>query len=70
MYYGRTENGGAHFPFNFQLVQVDKQCNATCVSELVNDWMNNKPENASANWVVSLFTLISLIHPVSKCNVQ
>ena len=54
MYYGRTTNGGAHFPFNFGLSSINKTCDGTCIGQKVKEWIDSMPENASANWVVSI----------------
>lgn len=52
MYYGRTINGGAHFPFNFELIKLDRSCDGYCISRLVDTSIQHVPERSSPNWVV------------------
>lgn len=53
MYYGRTRDGGAHLPFNFQLIDIASDSGARWIATQVRDWMDNLPEGGTANWVVS-----------------
>ncbi|XP_067929535.1 maltase A2-like isoform X2 [Watersipora subatra] len=52
MYYGRTKDGGANFPFNFGLTRINESCDGLCIAGLVDTWMDAKPEEAPANWVL------------------
>jgi alpha-glucosidase len=44
---------GAHMPFNFQLIYLDRNSNANNVKERIFEYMDNKPDGESANWVMS-----------------
>lgn len=45
---------GAHFPFNFWLINgVNEHSSAADFKSVVDRWMSEMPEGATANWVVS-----------------
>ncbi|XP_033223862.1 alpha-glucosidase-like [Belonocnema kinseyi] len=45
---------GSHFPFNFKLLQIKHSSTATDVKKIVDSWLLNMPNGATANWVVSI----------------
>ncbi|CAG7823204.1 unnamed protein product, partial [Allacma fusca] len=51
-YYGNKDKPIAHFPFNFQLLNVRPEMNATGVLELVNMWYDLMPEGQWATFLV------------------
>lgn len=53
-YYGTDDNPVAHLPFNFHLVDVKPNMNASQVLQLVNIWYDLMPEGKWANFLVSL----------------
>lgn len=53
-YYGNSTKLGAQVPFNFGLVNVDKNKIVSDIDSKINNWLNNMPENSVANWVVSV----------------
>ena len=45
---------GAHFPFNFNFITgVNENSTASDFKNVIDRWMSNMPEGATANWVVS-----------------
>lgn len=58
LYYGNIETGelGAHFSFNFQL--VNPFSSATDVVNTVQSWFNYMPTQYTANWLVSTIIII------------
>lgn len=60
-YYGRIENGkivenGTQIPFNFLLLSNTWMGTGTYgYIQNILDWVNNLPEGAQSNWVVSRF---------------
>ena len=45
---------GADFPFNFGfIINLNNQSGASDFKTVIDNWMNNKPEDTVANWVVS-----------------
>jgi len=55
-YYGTSTKPGAHIPFNFGLLIVDKRNIVESIDEKIKIWLNNMPKNQVVNWVVSDFT--------------
>lgn len=57
LYYG-TDDGatvGAHFAFNFQLIEkLDDSSTARDVVDAVNQWIDYLPLQYTANWIVSI----------------
>lgn len=54
-YYGNKTSPGAHFPFNFMLINsINQQSDAYDVRDLIKFWMQNMPEDMWPNWVVSI----------------
>jgi len=53
-YYGNSTKPGAHLPFNFGLLSVDKRNIIKSIDTNVKNWLDNMPENQVANWVVSV----------------
>ncbi|XP_060863883.1 maltase A3-like [Metopolophium dirhodum] len=51
-YYGNSTKLGAHLPFNFALLAVDKRNIIESIDENIKNWLDNMPENQVANWVV------------------
>lgn len=46
---------GASYPFNFGMItDVNNQSTAADFKNFIDTWMNNMPQGATANWVVSL----------------
>ncbi|KAF0767588.1 maltase 2-like [Aphis craccivora] len=53
LYYGNKTSPGAHFPFNFLLINsIDQQSDAYDVRDLIKTWMLSMPENMWPNWVI------------------
>lgn len=65
-YYGNDTHEGAHFPFNFDLVNVRAGAKADQLKSLIDTYMSSVPEGRVPNWVVSYsrysftFTIIGL----------
>jgi len=53
-YYGNSTKPGAHLPFNFALIAVDKRNIIESIDTNIKNWLDNMPENQVANWVVSI----------------
>ncbi|XP_003246887.1 maltase 2 [Acyrthosiphon pisum] len=51
-YYGNSTKAGAHLPFNFGLLTVDKRNIIESIDTNIKKWLDNMPENQVANWVV------------------
>ncbi|PSN52125.1 hypothetical protein C0J52_04329 [Blattella germanica] len=52
-YYGNSTNPGAHFPFNFNLINyLHMGSSAWDVLSAVLDWVNNLPQGMPSNWIV------------------
>lgn len=43
---------GADMPSNMNLINLEKDCSAHCVHDLVENWMSTMPEGRWANWVL------------------
>jgi len=55
-YYGNSSSPGAHFPFNFLLINAfNQQSDAYDVDNVIKSWMLNMPEGQWPNWVVSVW---------------
>lgn len=55
-YYGNATTPMAQIPFNFQLLtRLNFSSNAISFESVINSWIENMPQNQSANWVVSGF---------------
>lgn len=52
-YYGNASRPIAHFPFNFKLLGVRPDMNASEILNLVNFWYDRAPENEWATFLVS-----------------
>lgn len=52
-------HSGADMPFNFDLINVNKTCDGTCIKSFINAWLNHMPEGKWPNFVVSLVSLVS-----------
>ncbi|XP_055594041.1 maltase 2-like [Uranotaenia lowii] len=52
-WYGDGERKGAHIPFNFAMInRVTNASNADQLKEIIDEWMDNMPAGANANWVL------------------
>lgn len=53
MLYYISENGelGAHMPFNFQLIYLDRSSTAQNIKQNIDFWLNYMPEGFTPNWV-------------------
>ncbi|XP_059470159.1 maltase A3-like [Neocloeon triangulifer] len=52
-YYGNGTHPGAHFPFNFQLIDnLKNETDAAGLQSIINTWFSNLPSGAWSNWVV------------------
>eukprot|EP00102_Acyrthosiphon_pisum_P027776 XP_016664986.1 PREDICTED: maltase A2 isoform X1 [Acyrthosiphon pisum] len=59
-YYGNSTNPGAQIPFNLALVRCPKDDHIVeSIDNIIQIWLAGLPENAVANWVVSVFKLNS-----------
>ncbi|XP_029346948.1 maltase A3-like [Acyrthosiphon pisum] len=59
-YYGNSTNPGAQVPFNLALVRCPKDDHIVeSIDNIIQIWLAGLPENAVANWVVSVFKLNS-----------
>ncbi|RZF46930.1 hypothetical protein LSTR_LSTR013242 [Laodelphax striatellus] len=52
LYYGNETNIGAHSPFNFFLLQITHESNATVYEDLIMRWIDNMPDGCWPNWVI------------------
>jgi hypothetical protein len=53
-YYGNKSHPTAHFPFNFALISASQEnISAQSIHDAIKTWMENLPEGAWPNWVVS-----------------
>ncbi|XP_032881412.1 neutral and basic amino acid transport protein rBAT [Amblyraja radiata] len=52
MYYGTPLQQEADFPFNFYLIDLDKDMSGNGIFKIVDYWMHNMPEGKWPNWVV------------------
>lgn len=51
-YFKYNGRPAAHYPFNFQLViDPDRNSNATTISRLLHNWLDNLPAEGTSNWV-------------------
>lgn len=58
LWYGSADGTrkGAHIPFNFVLISdLEAGFNGNTLRDMINVWLENMPEGANANWVVSIF---------------
>ena len=46
-------HSGSDMPFNFNLLFMNRSCGGLGVKKLVQDWLENMPDNKWPNWVVS-----------------
>lgn len=53
-YYGNKTKPGAHIPFNFFLLNTDRNNFIGSIDLLIETWLENIPENMVPNWVVSI----------------
>ena len=67
MYYGRTKDGGANFPFNFLFTRIDETFDGYKIRDAIEEWMKFKPEDAPANWVVGIHRSYWPIKLQSSC---
>jgi len=52
-YYGNETHAGAHFPFNFGLVNnLNNDTNAAGLKQIIDEWFAYLPSGAWSNWVV------------------
>ncbi|XP_063234860.1 maltase 1-like [Bacillus rossius redtenbacheri] len=52
-YYGTEDRPGAHFTFNFFLIQMlDRSSGAAAFNRTINTWLQNLPEGRWSNWVM------------------
>lgn len=55
-YYGNATHAGAHFPFNFGIINnINNDTNAAGLKGAIDEWFAYMPAGAWANWVVSHF---------------
>ena len=53
-YYGLQGRSGAHLPLNYQLLQIgDPIPTGTDVQDIIDEYLNNLPGAATADWLVS-----------------
>ena len=60
-YYGNENRPIAHFPFNFKLLGVRPEMNASEILNLVNFWYSRLPENEWATFLVSCMPYIQVL---------
>jgi alpha-glucosidase len=54
-YYGTATRAGAHFPFNFGIINnVNNDTNAAGLKGVIDEWFAYLPDGAWANWVVRI----------------
>ncbi|XP_055540588.1 maltase 2-like [Wyeomyia smithii] len=52
-WYGNDERNGSHFPFNFAMInRVTNATNAAEMKVIIDEWLDNMPDGANANWVL------------------
>uniref|UniRef100_A0A2S2P5R0 Maltase A3 n=1 Tax=Schizaphis graminum TaxID=13262 RepID=A0A2S2P5R0_SCHGA len=51
-YYGDSTSLGAHVPFNFGLLTVDRRNIVESIENKIKIWLDNMPKNQVANWVI------------------
>jgi len=51
-YYGNASRPIAHFPFNFEFINMKKEFNAQDIFDIVHEWFTKMPEGSWANWLV------------------
>ncbi|KAE9521750.1 hypothetical protein AGLY_017850 [Aphis glycines] len=51
-YYGNSTKPGAHIPFNFGLIAVNRDNIIESIEFRIKTWLDNLPENQVANWVM------------------
>lgn len=51
-YYGNSTKRGAQIPFNFNLLNPDKNNMIESIDEKILVWLNAVPKSMVANWVV------------------
>jgi len=51
-YYGNSTKLGAHVPFNFGLLGVDRRNIVASIEGEIKNWLDNMPKNQVANWVI------------------
>lgn len=57
LFYGTDKINGAHIPFNFELISyTNKDSPAADYKKNIDSWMDKKPADKVANWVVSEIT--------------
>jgi hypothetical protein len=64
-FYGNATHPLMDFPFNVDFIQIlNNESNARDVESVINLWLDNMPEGATANWVVSVIIVyyIAWIH--------
>ncbi|CAB3382425.1 Hypothetical predicted protein [Cloeon dipterum] len=53
LYYGNGTHVGAHFPFNFELINnLNNNTDAAGLRNVISNWFNYLPSGAWSNWVV------------------
>jgi len=58
-YYGNSTKLGAHVPFNFGLLSVDRRNIVESIENRIKEWLDNMPKDQVANWVVSVLKYIT-----------
>ena len=54
LYYGTNGQDGANLALNYDLLsQIQTGCNGICMNGVVNDWLSNKEDHVTTNWMVS-----------------
>ena len=52
-YYGKVAGGGSNLALNYALLNAAQGgCNGTCMADIVAQWMNNKADFVTTNWMV------------------
>ncbi|XP_065088378.1 alpha-glucosidase-like [Ochlerotatus camptorhynchus] len=52
-WYGDGKRNGSHFPFNFAMINgLSSSSNAADLKSVVDQWLENMPKGAQANWVL------------------
>lgn len=51
-YYGNSTHDGASFPFNFDLLNLNKSSKAIEYKNVIDNWMSRVPKGRTVNWVV------------------
>ena len=61
-FYEYNGRKGADMPSNMNLINLDRNCDALCIHDLIENWMSTMPEGRWANWVVcSCFSCINFL---------